>query len=147
MIEKFQSLPMDLKTLCKINMVKQIKKLPPQLQEECIGTSVDAMKEKADKNAKKKIMKEVKRSADIVIEDITKLLIEAHRTGGTYERPEYTNDIDDELYYIFVGVAQRFVQNYGEQLFRPPAQVYIPVYDPDSDSDYPTPNDQDWGYY
>lgn len=128
--------PMDLKALCTLNMVDQIKKLPPQLQEECVGTSIEAMKETARKDAEKTVIQEVKRSADVVIDDITKLLIEAHRTGGTYQRPEYTKDMDDELYYVFVGVAERFVQNYGHKLTPEPRPWSPDHSDSDELADY-----------
>lgn len=110
---------MDLKTLCLNNIVELIKNLPPQLQEEVIGISTKAIKEEAEKNANKKIMKEMKRSAVIVTDDITRRIIKADMTGDIWRRPEYTHDMDDELYYTLVDVAENFVSNNRHLLIFP----------------------------
>ena len=103
---------MDLKTLCMNNLVDLIKNLPLQLKEEVIGVSIKAIK--AD--AKKEIIKEIKNSATIVVDDVTDCLISSSRTGKSWQRPEYTKNIDDELYQTFVLVAEQFVNKHAEKL-------------------------------
>jgi hypothetical protein len=102
---------MELKTLCINNIAELIKKLPPLLQEEVIKVSIKSIKEDAEKKAYEKYMKEIKLSAVIVTEDITKLIIRSHQTGINWKRPEYTKDIDDELYHTLVHVSESFVNN------------------------------------
>jgi hypothetical protein len=133
---------MDLKTICMNNLVEIIKNLPPQLQEDVIGASTKAIKEEAEKKTKEKIMKAIKRSAAIVTEDVTERLIASHQTGQSWKRPEYTNDIDDEIYYTFVDVAEKFVNNYGEMLIFPSDRHrrQVGVYwdnNTESDEEYP----------
>lgn len=103
---------MSLKALCIQNMVEQIKNLPPLLMEEIIGESLKAIKE----DAKKEAMKEIRSSASVVIEDITDRLITSRKTGKNWTRPEYTQDIDDELYYTFVDAAEMFVSKHEESI-------------------------------
>jgi len=93
-------------------MTEMIKNMPPLLKEEIIGVSLAAIKEEA----MNKIMKEMKRSASIVVDDITDCLIESRKTGKNWKRPEYTKDIDDELYYTFVNIAEQFVNKHVEKL-------------------------------
>jgi hypothetical protein len=131
---------MSLKALCVKNMVNQIKNLPPLLLEEIIGESLKSIKEEAKKEA----IKEIRDSASIVVDDITNLLITSHKTGGDWKRPEYTKDIDDELYYTFVDISEQFFEEYGEKLLfdenRPRHRRHATVYyggdSSDEDSDY-----------
>ena len=131
---------MDLKTHCIKNLVEIINNLPPLLHDEVIGESVKAIKKQAKEDAKKEVMKEIKRSATIVVEDVTERLIRASRDGTTWSRPEYTNDIDDELYYTFVDVSERFVHKHGEQLIfnqlHRPRQQRTRAIDWNSESNY-----------
>lgn len=103
---------MSLKTLCMNNIVELIKNLPPLLKEEVLGVSMKAIKEEA----KQKVMKEIRRSASIVVDDVTDILIASHKTGQDMKRPEYTKDIDDELYYTLLGISERFVNKHAEKI-------------------------------
>ena len=117
---------MDLKTIYMNNLVEIIRNLPPLLKEEVIGKSMKAIEE----DAEKKIIKEIRNSAAIVVEDITELLISSSRTGKLWERPEYTKNINDELYYTFVDISEKFVNNHGEKLI-----FHTHTYSDDSDDD------------
>jgi hypothetical protein len=107
---------MDLKTLCMNNLVQNIVNLPPQLREKVIGESTKKIKKEAEKKAREKIVREVKRTAGIVIEDVMKLIIESQRTGQNWVRPKHTRNIDDDLYYIFVNICEEIVLNNSESL-------------------------------
>jgi hypothetical protein len=107
---------MNLKTICMNNIVEHIKNLPVSIQEEVINNTTKSIKEEAEKKAKQNITIEMRRSATIIINDITELLISSHQTGKDWERPSYTYDISDELYNTFVDVAKSFVNNYGENI-------------------------------
>ena len=110
---------MDLNTLCMKNLVETIKNLPPILRDEVIGQTTKDIKKEAYENAKKHIMKEIRQSAVIVVEDVTDRMIRSHVTNQDWERPGYTNDIDDELYYTFVDISERFViKNFETTVFR-----------------------------
>ena len=127
---------MSLKDLCMKNMVEIIKNLPPMMIEEVIGKSLEAI----EKDIKEKVMKEIRCSAVIVTEDVTERIIEASKTGQSWQRPEYTNDIDDELYYTCVDIAQRFVDNNSDKLVftNNPQDVnnsYVYRYDSDQDEE------------
>ena len=128
---------MSLKALCMNNLVELIKNLPPQLKEEVIGESLKAIKAEA----KQEVMKEIRRSAAIVVDDVTDCLISSHKTGQGMKRPEYTNDIDDELYYTFTDISERFVDKHAEKIVfdNPPhhrRQIAMDWYDEeDSDQD------------
>lgn len=111
---------MDLKTICMKNMVEVIKNLPPLLREEVIGESLKSIKEEAEKKAKESLMYQIRRDAEIVVEDVTEKLVQSQANGTTWQRPEYTKNIDDELYYTFVHVSERFVHKYAEQIVYPP---------------------------
>ena len=117
---------MDLKTIYMNNLVEIIRNLPPLLKEEVIGKSMKAIEE----DVEKKIIKEIRDSATIVVEDITELLISSSRTGKLWERPEYTKNINDELYYTFVDISEKFVNNHGEKLI-----FHTHTYSDDSDED------------
>ena len=117
---------MDLKTIYMNNLVEIIRNLPPLLKEEVIVKSMKAIEE----DAEKKIIKEIRDSATIVVEDITELLISSSRTGKLWERPEYTKNINDELYYTFVDISEKFVNNHGEKLI-----FHTHTYSDDSDED------------
>jgi hypothetical protein len=108
------------------NLVEIIRNLPPLLKEEVIGKSMKAIEE----DAEKKIIKEIRDSATIVVEDITELLISSSRTGKLWERPEYTKNINDELYYTFVDISEKFVNNHCEKLI-----FHTHTYSDDSDED------------
>jgi hypothetical protein len=129
---------MSLKALCIKNMIEQIKNLPPVLLEEVIGESLKAIKEEA----KAEVIKEMKASSSIVIDDITERIIKSSQTGRVWERPEYTKDIDDELYYTFVDISEQFIRNHGEKLiFRPASRHEHELNDYSSDSDSESAND------
>jgi uncharacterized membrane-anchored protein YjiN (DUF445 family) len=103
---------MSLHKLCIQNMVEQIKNLPPLLKEEIIEASLKEIK----KDIKKEVMREIRDSASIVVEDITERLITSQKTGQDWKRPEYTKDIDDDLYHTFVHTAESFVNKYSDKL-------------------------------
>lgn len=126
---------MSLKALCMKNLVELIQNLPPMMKEEVIGKSLEAI----ENDAKKKVMKEIRRSAAIVTEDVTERIIDASKKGQSWQRPGYTIDIDDELYYTCVDIAQKFVDNNSEKLifsngprYRRQSAVYM---ENDSDED------------
>jgi hypothetical protein len=126
---------MSLKALCIKNMIEQIKNLPPVLLEEVIGESLKAIKEEA----KAEVIKEMKASSSIVIDDITERIIKSSQTGRVWERPEYTKDIDDELYYTFVDISEQFINKHGEKLIFKPFRRHdgelSDEYESDSDSE------------
>ena len=62
------------------------------------------------------IIKEVKNNATVVIEDLIDIIIDSNKTGQNFYRPEYTKNIDDELYQIYVDISQNFVKKYTHQL-------------------------------
>ena len=86
---------MDLKTICVKNIVDMIKKLPPLLREEVIGETLKSIKEDAEKKAKESLMYQIRRDAEIVVEDVTEKLVRCHSEGTTLSRPDYTKNIDD----------------------------------------------------
>ena len=65
---------MDLKTICMNNLVNLIKNLPPLLKEEVIGQSIKTIREEE----RLKIMKEIKRSASVVVDDVTEKIINSY---------------------------------------------------------------------
>jgi hypothetical protein len=103
---------MSLKTICMNNIIELIKNLPPLLKEEVLGVSLKAIKDEA----KQQVMKEIRRSAAIVVDDVTDILITSHKTGQDMKRPEYTKDIDDELYYTLLDISDRFVKKHAEKI-------------------------------
>tara|TARA_Y100000389_G_scaffold171213_1_gene178731 strand:- start:268 stop:669 length:402 start_codon:yes stop_codon:yes gene_type:complete len=107
---------MDLKTICLQNIVNQIKQMPPLLQEELIGYSLKTIKEQAKKEAKKEFLDELKRDSRIVINDLTDRIVECRRTGIYWTRPQYTQDIDDSIYYNFVDISEMIVNKYSQEI-------------------------------
>jgi predicted nucleic acid-binding protein len=107
---------MNLKSLCVEELVNSIKNLPPQLRDQIIDKTTTSIEQEAEEKATKKIMNEINRSAVIIVEDVTRKLIDAHKSCEYVTRPTYTKDIDDGLYYTFVQIAERFVNNYAEHL-------------------------------
>lgn len=103
---------MNLEKMCMNALIENIQNLPPLLLEKVILQSVKAIKKKE----KEKIIEEMKISACAVTEDITDLLIKSHKTGRDWNRPLYTNHLDEDLYQIFVQVSEGFVNNYTEEL-------------------------------
>lgn len=103
---------MSLKELCIQNIVNQIKNLPPILLEEVVKASLKTIKE----DAKKEAMREIRRSAAVFVDDITERMINSKKTGDDWKRPDYTMDIDDELYFTFVETAETFVNKHEETL-------------------------------
>lgn len=118
---------MSLKEICIQNMVEMIKKMPPTIKEEIIGLSLKTIKEEALVKARLEVIKEIKRSSTIV-DDVTDRMIIAHRTSQNWSRPEYTKDIDDELYQIFVDISERFVNKNSEKLIFNQNHEHIPLY-------------------
>lgn len=107
---------MDLKAICLQNMVNQIKQMPPLLQEELIGYSLKTIKEQAKQEAKKELMSELKRNSHIVISDLTDRIVESRRTGTCWTRPQYTQNIDDSIYYNFVDISEMIVNKYAQEI-------------------------------
>jgi hypothetical protein len=129
-----------LKNICMGNMVNIIKNIPPLLQEEIIKKSTKTIEKEARKKAHKKvhekIIKEIRYSFLGVIEDTTRDLIEAHITGNYIRRPEYTKNMNDELYNICVNISKQFVQHYGEQLIFNNSQHNLQHNMDDSDNEF-----------
>ena len=107
---------MDLKTLCLDNLVNVIKQLPPILRDEIIGETTKSIKKEAEKNARIQIMKEIHRSVSIAVEDITERIINSYGSGHDWKRPEYTYNIDKDIYGMIVDISEKFVQNNAEKL-------------------------------
>jgi len=107
---------MDLKAICMKNIVELIKNLPPLLKEEVIGKSLKSINEEAEIKAKKSLMKQLRRDAAIVVEDVTNKIVESRVYGTSWRRPDYTMNIDDEMYNIFVHVSEQFVGKYEEHI-------------------------------
>lgn len=103
---------MSLKELCIQNMVDQIKNLPPLLKEEIVDASLKAIKEEI----RKEVIKEIRESSTIAVDDITELVISSQKTGHDWKRPECTRDMDDDLYHTFVQTAESFVHRYADKL-------------------------------
>jgi hypothetical protein len=121
---------MSLKELCTKNIIEMVKNLPPLLKEEIIKESLKAIKE----DARKEVIAEIANSSTIIVDDITERLLSCANLGCTLERPEYTNNIDDKLYYTFVNISERFVDKYSEKLIKNNSNsIYI---DSSSDEDY-----------
>lgn len=107
---------MDLKAICLQNMVNQIKQMPPLLQEELIGHSLKTIKEQAKQEAKKELLAELKRDSEIVIDDLTNRIVECRRSGTCWTRPQYTQNIDDNIYYNFVDISEMIVNKYAQEI-------------------------------
>lgn len=103
---------MDLKAICLRNMVEQIKQLPPLIQEEVIGHSLKTIREEA----KKELLDELKRNSDIVIDDLTDVIVSSRRNGRNWTRPEYTKDIDNDIYHNFVNISEMIVNKYSQEI-------------------------------
>jgi hypothetical protein len=107
---------MDLKAICLQNMVNQIKQLPPLLQEEVIGHSLKTIKEQAKQEAKKELLAELKRDSELVVGDLTDVIVSSRRTGRSWVRPEYTEDIDNDIYHNFVHISEMIVDKYSPEI-------------------------------
>lgn len=103
---------MDLKTICMNNLVDIIKNLPPIMREEIINATIKSI---ADIE-REKIIKEIRRSAVSVVEDVTELVIESYETGRTWQRPKYTDNMDNRLYDTYVEIAEHFVISNSDKL-------------------------------
>ena len=124
---------MNLKTICMNNLVELIKNLPPLLKEELIGQSIKSIRVEE----KEKIMKEINRSASIVVEDVTEQIINSYTTGRNWTRSEYTKDIEDDLYNTFVHISQTFIDKHVDQICveRQRTRRRLYYYDSERDSD------------
>ena len=103
---------MDLKSICLQNMVSQIKQLPPLLHEEVLGYSLQTINEEAKKQAKKELLED----SEIVINDLTDIIVKARKNGNDWVRPEYTKNIDDDIYNNFVHISEMIVNKYSQQI-------------------------------
>ena len=124
---------MNLKTICMNNLVELIKNLPPLLKEELIGQSIKSIRVEE----KEKIMKEINRSASIVVEDVTEQIINSYTTGRNWTRSEYTKDSEDDLYNTFVHISQTFIDKHADQICfeRQRTRRRLYYYDSERDSD------------
>ena len=115
------------------NLVELIKNLPPLLKEELIGQSIKSIRVEE----KEKIMKEINRSASIVVEDVTEQIINSYTTGRNWTRSEYTKDIEDDLYNTFVHISQTFIDKHADQICfeRQRTRRRLYYYDSERDSD------------
>jgi methyl coenzyme M reductase beta subunit len=103
---------MSLQSLCMNNLVNLIKNLPPLMKDEVLGETMKSIKDEVRKD----VIKEIRRSAVVVVDDVTEQLISAHKTGRGIKRNEYTKDIDDELYYTILEIAEQFVEKHAEKI-------------------------------
>lgn len=103
---------MSLKNICFQNIVNQIKQLPPVLQEEVIGYSFENIKQQI----KKELLEEMKKDSEIVINDLTDIILSSKTSGKDWKRPEYTKNIDDNLYYNFVNISEMIVNKYYQKI-------------------------------
>ena len=129
---------MDLKAICLQNMFDQIKQLPPLLLEEVIGHSLKTIKEQAKQEAKNELLAELKRDSELVIDDLTDAIASSRRNGGNWVRPEYTKDIDDDIYHNFVHISEMILNKYSQEIiFNNPRTLYDAGYsDFEEESDY-----------
>jgi len=93
-------------------MVSQIKQLPPLLHEEVLGYSLQTINEEAKKQAKKELLED----SEIVINDLTDIIVKARKNGNDWVRPEYTKNIDDDIYNNFVHISEMIVNKYSQQI-------------------------------
>jgi hypothetical protein len=103
---------MTLKSLAKKKLLQEIKNIPPVLLDEI---SDDIKQTRIDQIKKKTVtdfLKRLKSEANIVISDITQLIISSHRSGMNWVRPSYMDNIDHRLYGIYVNIAENFAQEY-----------------------------------
>jgi hypothetical protein len=123
---------MTLQSVCMNNLVEIIKNLPPLLKEEVLGKTMKDIKDEV----KQDVIKEIRRSASIVVEDLTDHLISSHKTGQDMKRPEYTNDLDDGIYYTFIDISEQFVKKHIEKIVFDNHMTYQVSDSDDSDQDY-----------
>jgi hypothetical protein len=107
---------MSLKELCIQKLIESVKQIPPLLQEEIIGTTIRKIKKDIEKDIEKKVVKDLKYNAMFVIEDVTNRIINAHKTGSSWSRPDYSKKIDIELYQTYVAIAEQFITDYGHMI-------------------------------
>lgn len=125
---------MDLKTICVNNLVEIIKKLPPLLKEEVIGKSLKSIREDAEEDVKVSLMKQIKRDAEIVVDDVTSRIVKSHKNGTTWSRPNYTENMDNELYHTCVHISEKFVDKYHQEIVFPQRRFYG-IQEEDEDED------------
>ena len=78
------------------------------MKEEIINKTVEDIR----KEEQKKVINEIKDFASVIIDDATENIINSYKTGGTWSRPEYTNNIDDRMYQLFVDISHMFVDKH-----------------------------------
>jgi hypothetical protein len=103
---------MSLQSLCMNNIVELIKNLPPLMKDQVLGETMKSIKEEV----RQEVIKEIRESAAIIVGDVTDELISAHNSGFGTKRPEYTNDLDDELYYTFLDISEQFISKHAEKI-------------------------------
>jgi hypothetical protein len=108
---------MNLKELCVKNLVYEIDNMPPLLKEEVIGISISNLERNLEKKLESKIKRKVIDNflvdAEVVIDDIIDKLLD---NNNFWRRPAYTEDMDDDIYNIYVQICNRFVQKYQDIL-------------------------------
>ena len=90
------------------NIVADIENLPPTLKEYIIENSIKHI----NRNIENNIIKDIRESALFIIDDITDKLIDCYSLGTFYNRPEYTKNLDGQLYYTFIGMAEKLLDKY-----------------------------------
>lgn len=95
---------MDLKSLCENKLVNMIDKLPGLIKEKIIGMSIEQIRKKE----REKILEEFKKESEIVIGDLTSKIILSRKSGCNFSRPSYTENIDDDMYKIYLNVSENF---------------------------------------
>lgn len=119
---------MCLKSLCIKNMVEMIKNLPPLLKDEIMGEALKEIRE----DEKKKMMKDVRELGVVAVEDISSAMTESFRNGVHWTRPDYLKNIDDDLYHMFVDIAEYFTHKNQETLNVSRSESSYSIHDVDS---------------
>ena len=119
---------MCLKSLCVKNIVEMIKNLPPLLKDEIMGEALKEIRE----DEKKKMMKEVREIGVVAVEDISSAMTESFRNGVHWTRPDYLENIDDDLYHMFVDIAEYFTYKNQDTLTLSRSESSYSIHDVDS---------------
>jgi hypothetical protein len=113
------------------NLVELIKNLPPLMKDQVLGETMESIKE----DVRQEVIKEIRESAAIIVGDVTDELISAHNSGFGTKRPEYTKDLDDELYYTFLDISEQFVAKHAEKILFDDRRDDLDEYDEYDESD------------
>jgi len=133
---------MNLKTICMNKLVEQINNLPPLLKDQVVGQSTQTIKNEAKQDFVDKIQ-----NYNSVIDDITDLIIDSKRTGKYWQRPNYTYNIDNDIYNSLVYIADNFVtKHYNEIVLFGTKKRYRNQYESDQQEENYDDDDDDEDY-